>query len=100
MPVLSDRRFARGRWGAERDRDGLRDQNFQQGVDKRGLPNAGLASDDRHIGDDCDPNRCFLTVSKSQLRPNAGPLFRARLQRPKFVPSCNLTRLQFGTRRG
>ena len=59
--------------GTERDRDGLGDQNFQQRVDKRGFPNAGPAGDDRHIGDECDPKRCFLAVSKRQLRPLLDP---------------------------
>jgi len=44
----------------------------------RGLPNAGPAGDDRHIGDECDPERCFLAVSKRQLRalldPRDGPI--------------------------
>src|SRR5580704_13218360 len=57
----------------KRNRDGLGDQNFQQGVDKRSLPNPGPAGDDRHIGDECEQERCSLAVSKRQLRPLLDP---------------------------
>src|SRR5271166_2434938 len=57
----------------ERDRDGLGGKNLQQRIDERGLPNAGPTGDDHHIRDECDPERCFLAVSKRQLRPLLDP---------------------------
>jgi hypothetical protein len=59
--------------GAQRDRDRLGDQDLEQRVDQRGLPNAGAAGDDHHLGDECDPERCLLAVGKRQLRPLLDP---------------------------
>ncbi len=59
--------------GAERDRDGFGDQDLQQRVDERGLADAGPAGDDHHLGDERDPERCFLAVGKRQLRPLLDP---------------------------
>ena len=40
---------------------------WRKALSRGSLPNAGSAGDDCHIGDECDPERCFLAVSKRQL---------------------------------
>ena len=58
---------------AERDRDGLGDQDFQQRDDESGLPNTRPTGDDHHFGDERNPERFLLAVSKRQLRPLLDP---------------------------
>ena len=58
---------------AERDRDGLREQDLEDGVDQGRLADARAAGDDQHLGNESDPNRLSLAIGKRQLRPLLDP---------------------------
>ena len=61
------------RGGAERDCDGLREQDLEDGVDQCRLTDAGTAGDYQHLGGESDANGLSLTIGKRQLRPLLDP---------------------------
>ena len=54
--------------GRERDRDGLREKDFQDGVNQSRLSNTRTASDYQHIGSESDTNSLLLATGERQLR--------------------------------
>src|SRR5216684_4649744 len=59
--------------GAERDCDGLGEQDLQYGVDQSCLTDAGTASDYQHFGGESDANSLSLAIGERQLRPVLDP---------------------------
>jgi hypothetical protein len=76
--------------GAERDCDGLREQDLEDGVDQGCLTDAGTAGDHHHLGNQCDANSLSLAIGERQLRPLLDP--RDRLvgidRRPRRSSDC------------
>jgi hypothetical protein len=59
--------------GAERDRDRLREQDLEDGVDQCRLTDAGTAGDHQHLGNESDANSLSLAIGERQLRPLLDP---------------------------
>ena len=57
----------------ERDCDGLREQDLEDGVDQGCLANARTAGDHQHLGNESDANGLSLAIGKRQLRPLLDP---------------------------
>src|ERR1700736_5184671 len=60
-------------WSAERDCDGLREQDLEDRVDQGRLANARTAGDHQHFGNESDTNCLSLAIGKRQLRPLLDP---------------------------
>ena len=59
--------------GAEGDRDGLRQQDLEDGVDQCRLTDAGTAGDYQHLGGESDASSLSLAIGERQLRPLLDP---------------------------
>jgi hypothetical protein len=54
--------------GADRDRDGLREKDFEDGVDQSRLSDTRTAGDYQHLGSESDTNSLSLAIGERQLR--------------------------------
>ena len=59
--------------GAERDSDGLREKDLEDGVDQGRLADARTAGDHQHLGNESNANSLSLAIGESQLRPLLDP---------------------------
>src|SRR6266446_387060 len=76
--------------GAKRNRDRLREQDLEDGVDQGCLTDAGTAGDYQHLRSESDTNSLSLTIGERQPRPLLDP--RNRLvnidRRPGRFSDC------------
>jgi len=57
----------------ERDSDGLREKDLEDGVDQGRLADARTAGDQQHLGNESDANSLSLAIGEHQLRPLLRP---------------------------
>src|SRR5271169_3671124 len=57
----------------ERDCDGLREKDLEDGVDQGRLTDARTAGDHEHLGSESDANSLSLAIGERQLRPLLDP---------------------------
>ena len=57
----------------ERDSDGLREKDLEDGVDQGRLADARTAGDHQHLGNESDANSLSLAIGEHQLRPLLDP---------------------------
>ena len=79
----------------ERDSDGLREKDLEDGVDQGRLADAGTTGDHQHLGNEGDANSLSLAVGERQFRPLLDPgdrLFGVN-RRPGRLPDCQRVEL-------